>query len=226
MNTPRWVLSPELLDFLPKIEEFIAMVELHGIDNAHNLWLETEMDKGPLQRHEGFFTCPVLSADACDFYLEFADKQPDLFKPNAKEELEYQIPEIVLPTGLATLSRKLAEEALWPLFHLMYGTPPNHFSSIQLARYRQGLGTGWHHDEDSEATCVVSLAPERHVGGGTAILPAGATAPAVVLPPLPKGSALLFNGRQTLHRGLPTAKGERNLLVFWMMHNHNRGTSK
>lgn len=225
MNTPDWVLSTELLKFLPRIKEYLADVELHGIDMAHQLWIECGMDKGPLQVHEGFFTCPVLSPDACDFYLNYGDRQPDLFQANDEEEEAYQIPEIVLPSTLHKISAELAREALWPLFHLMYGSPPNHFSSIQLARYKAGVGTGWHHDKESEATCVISLAPERHTGGGTAILPAGACAPAVILHPLPKGSALLFNGRTTLHRGLPTTKGERNLLVFWMMHHEHSSIS-
>lgn len=225
MKTPSWVLSAELLEFLPRIEEFLAMVDIRGIEHAHDLWLDFGMKDGPLQYHDGYWTCSVLSPDACNFYLEYADKCPDLFRPNEAEEPAYQIPEIVLPTGLSKISKVFAEEALWPLFHLMVGTPPNHFSSIQLARYKQGVGTGWHHDKDSEFTAVVSLAPERHKGGGTALLPAGVALAPVVLPPLPKGSALLFNGRSTLHRGLPTATGERNLLVFWMMHHEDSNVS-
>ena len=221
MNTPRWVLSPELLEFLPRIEEFLAMVDLVGIDNCHDIWLDFGMHEGPLKVHDGYFTCPVLSAEGCEFYLNYADKCPDLFKPNEEEKPEYQIPEIVLPVGLSTITKELAREALWPLFHVMFGTPPNHFSSVQLARYKEGVGTGWHHDTDSEFTAVVSLAPGRHTGGGTMLLPRGAAAPARVVMPLPQGSALLFNGRSTLHRGLPTYRGERNLLVFWMMHHEN-----
>lgn len=213
MMTPRWALNPDILDYMPKVHEFLERVgkDVDSVEDHAEL-----VRNGPLQYHGGFFTCPVLSAEGCAYFLELADKEE--FKPNELEEPAYQIPELVFGGVHKLAAMELAEEILWPLFHIMYGTAPNHFSSIQLARYRQGVGTGWHHDTDSEASAVISLAPGRHTGGGTALRPAGALAPAVVLPPLPQGHALLFNGRTTLHRGLPTTTGERNLLVYWMMH--------
>jgi hypothetical protein len=217
MKTPRWALDPVIVDYIPKVQEFLEKVGHHGANSVEH-WAGL-VRNGPLQYHGGFFTCPVLSAEGCEHFLYLADDEARSFEPNTDEQPEYQIPELVLTGGYMASAMELAEEVLWPLFHIMYGAAPNHFSSIQLARYKSGVGTGWHHDTDSEASAVISLAPGRHTGGGTALRPAGALAPAVTLPPLPQGSALLFNGRTTLHRGLPTTTGERNLLVYWMMHN-------
>lgn len=165
----------------------------------------------------------LLTPAGADYFLEAADMMADHFTPNGEEGVEYQIPEVILNRFETTkehdaLAREIGREVLWPLFHIMYGHPPNHFSSVQLARYSapENAGTGWHSDTESEASCVVSLAPERHMGGGTMLMPYGALGPSVTIPPLHKGEALLFNGRTTLHRGLEVEHGERNMLVYWM----------
>lgn len=208
-ETPDWAVHPELLSCIERIRAF----ENDG----------AAIEDVPLQHCGGFFICPVLSAEGANYFLRMADALSSYFVPNEHEGREYQIPEVVLAQHDATAHAQaaaLAEEYIWPLFKLMYGQAPNNFASIQLARYSApgNLGTGWHHDEDSEATCVISLSPERHRGGGTGLRPGGAVALPYTLPPLPKGWALLFNGRTTLHRGLPVEEGERNLLVYWMNH--------
>lgn len=219
-------------DIIPK-DTLDIMADVHGFFDFMNEHPE-KMDmvdtifrrlvpRSPLVEHDGFYTMRLFTPEGADYFLAASDRMADKFKPNDDEGLDYQIPEIVLyeyPELLDELSlaSNIGSAILWPLFHLMYGERPNHYSSIQLARYSGGgtRGTGWHNDSESEATCVVSLAPERHTGGGTAIRPRGALAPAVLLPPLPKGHALLFNGRCTLHKGAALESGERNLLVYWM----------
>lgn len=214
-------------DVLECAAKVVGMIDFLGMHPERlgeaNLLLRRMVGKMPLADHGGFYTMRLLTAEGADYFLGAADRLADQFQPNAEEGREYQIPEIVMAHHGALaphylLARQIGEQILWPLFHLMYGNPPNVFSSIQLARYSapSNLGTGWHCDTDSEATCVVSLAPERHQGGGTELMPKGAFAPAEFLPPLPKGHALLFNGRCTLHRGVELDSGERNLLVYWM----------
>lgn len=194
------------------------------LGRAHEHYLcQVEQHFDVLHRYQNMYTMELLTKDGADYFLEAADKHAQLFEGNKDEKAAYQIPEIVLShhpelTEQDILAKQIGMEILWPLFGLMYGSYPNHFSSVQLARYcaPSNTGTGWHSDTESEASCVVSLAPERHVGGGTELLPYGAFGHRFYFPPLPKGHALLFNGRTTLHRGMEITEGQRNLLVYWM----------
>lgn len=219
---PDWIYHRQIRPWVPVIQEFIAKAKDYGIDECHQLYYDMGMKVMPLRYHGGYYTCPILSDEACEYIVRFADNMYREFKVNPEEELPYQIPELVLSEHSIDMDnscKAVARELIWPLFELMYGNRPNHFTSVQLARYQamEGdiKGTGWHSDESSEATCVVSLSPERHTGGGTALRVAGALKPAIIVGALPRGHALLFNGRTTMHRGLPLASGQRNLLVYW-----------
>jgi len=218
---------PRLLQHVGDVRGFIEDmgVNPHKMDGARNHFLETvAYDLSHyIERQHNFYFLRLLTEEGADYFLGVADQMAPYFSPNLDEGKEYQIPEVMLDMYSATnranlLAREIGKEVLWPLFHVMYGNPPNHFSSVQLARYSapDNIGTGWHADTESEASCVVSLAPERHKGGGTLLMPYGAFGQPYHLGPLPKGSALLFNGRTTLHRGVELEEGERNLLVYWM----------
>lgn len=215
-----------VLESAEKVKALIAFFEENPdrLDHAHGHF-RSMVGHHPLTMHDGFYTMNLLTRQGADYFLDAADRMADYFNPNDEEGLAYQIPEVVLNHHAGTLeeyllSGEIAQQVLWPLFHLMYGNAPNYISSLQLARYSYptNKGTGWHCDTDSEATCVVSLAPERHVGGGTMIMPRGVFSSPIKLHPLPKGHAVLFDGRRTLHRGLELEGGERNLLVYWMKH--------
>lgn len=163
---------------------------------------------------------PFLTEEACDTLLTLTNEMPR--EPNLDEEAPYRINELVLHPDWPVyehLAQK-AKDHIWPLFELLYGNQPNQLESIQFARYggEGPTGTDWHVDQDSEATCVVALTdPALIEGSGTEVLSSGAFWKPVVVPPLPKGWALLFNGRTALHRGLEVPAGAtRDLLVYWM----------
>ena len=212
------MIHPDLLEWLPAIRAFLKEVDL---DNVEECWAKHDLDELPVRRlGDSIIVAPILAPQFCEVLLDYSRDIP--FSTNMEEEPDYRINEWVLgpsdPYFLACLDA--AAKAIWPLFNLMYGKAPNSFSSVQFARYGAPgpVGTGWHHDESSEATCTVSLNPGQFAGGGTALRPAGAFSEAVCVPPLPQGWGLLFNGRTTLHRGLPVTDGVRQLLVFWMNH--------
>lgn len=162
---------------------------------------------------------PLLHPDLCDALLSVMREQGGEMAPNPQEAAEYRIPELVLQYKMPELYRSIrafAESLLYPICTLFWGKEPREIRSIQLARYTPDgtRMTGWHHDEDSNMTAVVNLAPELYSGGGTDFRTGIMTFEYV--PPVPKGYALIFNGYNTLHRGAPVQSGERNILVFWM----------
>jgi len=162
------------------------------------------------------YTLPILEGFQADNLVREAKNYS--FAANDQEEREYQIEEAVLehvdPSMFNILKRKLLPTLnAWCL--MINATPIVRVSSFQVAKYRPDgvAATGWHHDEDSDFTCVISLSPDDFEGGGTGVR----TSPHdwLVLPPLKKGWGMVFNGRTVQHRGLPVTKGERLLLVCW-----------
>lgn len=164
----------------------------------------------------GVFDIPYYSEEFCDqLLLELHDKD---FARNAMEDSEYQIEELVLGQELPELyetCEALFAVAMQPVLALLFMQGESVLTSIQAAKYNpEEVSHGnWHFDQDSDHTVVVSLNPESFTGGGTELR----TGPFTVqyVPPLPKGHALLFMGRTTLHRGLYVEQGDRMLLVHW-----------
>ena len=164
----------------------------------------------------GVFDIPYYSAEFCDrLLLELQDKE---FARNEMEDVNFQIEELVLGNELPDLfetCETLFAVAMQPVLALLFSQDDSDLTSIQAAKYNpEEVSHGnWHFDQDSDHTVVVSLNPNDFKGGGTELR----TGPFTVqyIPPLPKGHALLFMGRTTLHRGLYVEEGDRMLLVHW-----------
>jgi hypothetical protein len=209
--------------YIGDIVQAIADCEHLGFDHAPDIWRGYDLWKHPIT-HRGpmIFSAPVLHEDECDILVRHAEEHGDLFTPNEEEGKAYQIDELVLGLGDRELYNQLVfilQSRVTPLFRLMTGHKPSYASSIQLARYtpESTNKTDWHIDEQSELSCIVSLAPERHVGGGTYLRPYGPAGKTIFVPPLQKGHALFFNGRYVYHKGAEVSEGERLLLVYWTM---------
>lgn len=162
------------------------------------------------------YNAPILAPSVCDKIVAAVADYP--FSPNMSEEAEYRINEVVMrhvdPAGYEVL-----ESLLMPTLNayclMLYSKPISRISSLQFAKYNvEGTReTKFHHDVESDFTCVISLNPEAFTGGGTGIR----LSPDLEynVPPLPKGYGLIFNGKAVHHRGLPVDSGERVLLVCW-----------
>ncbi|WYW03500.1 2OG-Fe(II) oxygenase [Pseudomonas phage vB_PpuP-Laguja-5] len=212
-------LHPELRQHLPALKS-LARVLTEGGHEIPTIVVDTELDALEwLQRgwETGrVYSIPMFSEEYCDKLIAEADGMH--YEVNEDEEQPYQIPEVVLANECEALHKCMAvylKEIIVPICEILFGSSPTWISSIQLARYTpQGVGHGnWHVDADSLFTAVVSLNPESFKGGGTDIR----TGPLSYshIPALPKGHALLFHGKTTLHRGCEVTEGRRDLLVFW-----------
>jgi hypothetical protein len=191
---------------------------LHGYFDKHPEirasydWLQ----RCALPQVKGAFVVPYLSPEFCDrVCLEMIDKD---FQRNADEEEEYQIDELVLGSEMADLYRTCAylfDTAMVPVLHVAHCVEPACLTAIQVARYNPaGVAHGnWHMDADSDQTVVVTLNTGAFEGGGTELWIDADTV--MHVPPLPKGHALVFLGKTTLHRGLHVPNGDRMLLVHW-----------
>jgi hypothetical protein len=164
----------------------------------------------------GVYSIPFLHPDYCEKLLtEIAAMS---FEVNPDEDAEVQIPEITLGDNCPTLHsclHGLFNNVVNPLTRVLYQLEQTRMTSIQFAQYRPDNTAhgNWHHDRDSDITLVVALS-DFHKGGGTMVKPQGLGEPFVV-PQLPQGHAMLFQGSRTLHKGMPVTEGSRNLLVFW-----------
>ncbi len=219
-------LHPELRLHLPAIERMARALE-NGKQEPSALTPELD---GPgikalswINDHTikpGVFRLPYLSPEYCDLLIVEAEKMgAELgYEPNELEEEAYQIPELFLRNLCMPLFNGLdilQERVIHPFSHIMYGQAAKCTRSIQFALYEpNGTSHGnWHHDLDSDITTVVSLNPEGFTGGGTD-LRTGPMA-SIRVDKLDKGHALIFPGKQTLHRGRAVESGKRHLLVHW-----------
>lgn len=169
-----------------------------------------------IQYGPGVFAVRYLSEDYCAQLLKVLNTVE--FTPNEEEPEDAQIPEVVIKHhhyGLHECLRGLHNGYIVPLTTILFGQTANQCTSIQAAKYTpENTPMGcWHTDQDSEMTLVVALSND-HEGGGTEVYQ-GPFADPVVVPQLPVGWGMLFNGRHNPHRGLPVTEGERNLLVHW-----------
>jgi len=210
-------------DYLSAMQGAIAQCNAEGYDRASIIWNTHNLDLLPIKTYGPMiFSAPVLDEFECQNILGYIDCHRDLFKVNPEEEAAYQVEELVLRYNVPAMFAQMLgimDERITPLFQVMTGHTPGKASSIQLARYtpHATAQSDWHVDEQSDLSCVVSLGPERHTGGGTYLRPYGPAGNTIFVPALPKGHALFFNGRFVHHRGAEVREGERNLLVFWLM---------
>jgi len=163
------------------------------------------------------YTVRMVTPMMCDFLALKSNYMK--FSPNKSEGDDYQIEEAILSDVAPILYENLKELLLPDLndYSLMvYSRPIQKIVSMQIAKYTPDgtPGTGWHHDTESDVSCVISLNPGEFEGGGTGIRLSPNEA--VEVPPLSKGDALFFNGKTIQHRGLPVTLGTRLLLVIWM----------
>lgn len=164
----------------------------------------------------GIYSFPYLSEAFCkDLMLELDCMD---YRVNEEEPFEAQIPEVTFSTECPALFDCLY--SLWanagiPMAKVLMGQDPGVIKTIQAARYTpENTPRGhWHIDQDSDCTLVVALTG-THTGGGT-LVHVGPFEKTVMVPQLPIGHGLFFNGKSHRHYGTPVISGERNLLVHW-----------
>jgi len=220
-------LHPVLKDHIPIFEQMAKAAEdRHGLVTAdlfgHEDWADSLCDV--IEEHgashpqftSGVYSFPFLKPEYINDLLNEISAMS--FEVNPEEDALVQIPEITLADNCRTLHdclHSLFQYAVKPLAAILYNLEPKFMQSIQFAQYTpENTAEGhWHHDEDSDITLVVALT-NNHVGGGTMVKPQG-LGEVFMVPQLPVGHAMLFQGSRTLHYGLPVTEGARNLLVFW-----------
>lgn len=164
----------------------------------------------------GIYSFPYLSEAFCkDLMLELDCME---YSVNEEEPVEAQIPEVTFLTECRPLFDCLY--SLWanagiPLAKVLMGQDPSVIKTIQAAQYTtENTPRGhWHNDKDSDVTLVVALTA-THEGGGT-LVHTGPFTENIVVPQLPVGHGMFFNGKAHRHYGMPVTAGERNLLVHW-----------
>lgn len=181
-----------------------------------------DLEQLPIKSHikklfPDIYRAPLLRRQYCKMLVEEIKdmKEMGLFEVNDEEDQLRQIPEIVLKDKVPELYRTMffcVRSVLQPIFFQLYQRYCADIASIQLANYniRDKQQGAWHHDESADISVVVPLNSGDYDGGGTEFHGAGK------LKPLPTGHALIFPSFTKLHRGLPVARGDRYLLVFWL----------
>jgi len=164
------------------------------------------------------YTMPLFTQEFCNMMLdEIKNMHNDFgFEVNPNEDLLRQIPEITLHDRCPELFNNMWSVVLNylnPVFMSIWQRYAGRPGSIQIANYNladkeQGA---WHHDTSADISVVVPLNTGEYEGGGTEFHGRG------VVDPLPSGHALFFPSFTHLHRGLPVQKGDRYLLVFWLL---------
>lgn len=214
--SPAWV-HPLLIGDVPTLTIASEQADAEGPTTARRVreWA-TWCDKRVQKWAPGVYSVPYLSPGLCDLLGAHLDHLG--YCPNEDEDPEARINECVLnhmdPT-LFTLLNGYFYAVAKPLANLLLQLDVNSALCIQGAVYETDgtPGTAWHKDTDSEFTVTVALTdPAEFDGGGTSIWRDGFE---FDVPPLPKGHALLFAGRTTLHKGNTVHSGRRQLLVHW-----------
>lgn len=164
----------------------------------------------------GVYSFPYLSESFCKSLMLELDCMEYAVNPDEPEEA--QIPEVSFATECPALYeclRSLWHNAGIPLAKVLMGQDPSVIRTIQAAQYTTvNTPRGhWHTDRDSDVTLVVALTA-THQGGGT-LVHAGPFEPNILVPQLPVGHGMFFNGKAHRHYGMPVTEGERNLLVHW-----------
>jgi predicted 2-oxoglutarate/Fe(II)-dependent dioxygenase YbiX len=208
-------------------------LETKGRDAIRDRWSEVAPE------HQGFmadllvagrlktlclpaFVVPVLSEEACAYLVQKSERYS--WEENEQELPRFRIPEVVLREQDPQLEQELKVAlfaALAPVTASIWGRLPDSYSSLQLTRYnpRGRDGGAYHIDATSDYTAVIAL-NDDFTGGGTTIVDGllGET----TIPPVPKGFALIFDGKKTLHKGLAVTSGDRLLLTVWAQNDKNK----
>ena len=209
-----WMIDQTTLAIIKDSESEI--IKFHEGDGTQEL-------KIPLQEYikeelPDVYSVPLFTEKFCDMMLdEIKNMEQYLgFNENSDEDELRQIPEITLQDNVPQLSSNLHSVVLNhmnPLFTAVWQRYSLKINSIQLANYnlaKREQGE-WHHDASADISVVVPLNTGDYEGGGTEFHGKG------VVPPLPRGHALFFPSFTHMHRGLKVDKGDRYLLVFWLL---------
>ncbi len=180
--------------------------------------LKTTLGEYVTQVLPDVYTMPLFTPEFCTMMLDEIKHMEEYlgFNPNPEEDVLRQIPEITLHDNCPALFDNLWSVALNylnPAFMSIWQRHAARPGSIQIANYnivdkQQGA---WHHDSSADLSVVVPLNTGEYTGGGTEFHGRG------IVDPLPSGTALMFPSFTHMHRGLPVEKGDRYLLVFWLL---------
>ena len=192
------------------------------IPDEDRAWLSDFIQAGRLPTScTPVFALPVFSPEACAYLIERTKALH--WSENEDEEEAYRMPELVL----GHTDRALDEEVKRALFAGLapwligiWGRLPSTYASVQMTRYNpaEREGGNYHIDNDADYTAVIALNGDFE-GGGTAIV--DGLVGELPMPPLPPGFALIFDGKRTLHKGLPVTAGTRYLLTVWAANDAN-----
>ena len=209
-----WMIDQTTLAIIKDSEPEI--IKFHEGDGTQEL-------KIPLQEYikeelPDVYSVPLFTEKFCDMMLDEVKNMEQYlgFSENSDEDELRQIPEITLQDNVPQLSSNLHSVVLNhmnPLFTAVWQRYSLKINSIQLANYnlaKREQGE-WHHDASADISVVVPLNTGDYKGGGTEFHGKG------VVPPLPRGHALFFPSFTHMHRGLKVGKGDRYLLVFWLL---------
>ena len=209
-----WMIDQTTLAIIKDSEPEI--IKFHEGDGTQEL-------KIPLQEYikeelPDVYSVPLFTEKFCDMMLDEVKNMEQYlgFSENSDEDELRQIPEITLQDNVPQLSSNLHSVVLNhmnPLFTAVWQRYSLKINSIQLANYnlaKREQGE-WHHDASADISVVVPLNTGDYEGGGTEFHGKG------VVPPLPRGHALFFPSFTHMHRGLKVGKGDRYLLVFWLL---------
>mgnify|MGYP006095885675 FL=1 len=209
-----WMIDQTTLAIIKDSEPEI--IKFHEGDGTQEL-------KIPLQEYikeelPDVYSVPLFTEKFCDMMLDEVKNMEQYlgFSENSDEDELRQIPEITLQDNVPQLSSNLHSVVLNhmnPLFTAVWQRYSLKINSIQLANYnlaKREQGE-WHHDASADISVVVPLNTGDYEGGGTEFHGKG------VIPPLPRGHALFFPSFTHMHRGLKVGKGDRYLLVFWLL---------
>jgi len=209
-----WMIDKTTLALLKDSEK--ELIEFHESDGTQELNI-------PLQEYikeelPDVYSVPLFTEQFCDIMLDEIKNIENYlgFQENSDEDELRQIPEVTLQDNIPQLSENLHSVVLNhmnPLFTAVWQRYSLKINSIQLANYnlaKREQGE-WHHDASADISVVVPLNTGDYEGGGTEFHGRG------VVPPLSRGHALFFPSFTHMHRGLKVGKGDRYLLVFWLL---------
>ena len=198
-------------DSIPEIIEYAS-------NGAKTKMPPTSLRKMAKRIFPDVFSFPLLRRQYCKMLMEEINhmKKEINFTVNEEENLERQIPEIVLAEHCPDLYSHfdiVVKTIINPMIICLWQRNASDIATIQIANYnlREKEQGAFHHDVDADVSVVVPLNTGDYKGGGTEFHNHGK------IKPIPTGHALVFPSFNQFHRGLPiVGEGDRYLLVFWL----------